>query len=152
MFADLPREQVRLLAFSSARVDLEEGQTLFREGTDAGSGYVLSSGGVELSHGTGSSREVVATCEPGSLIGEIALFVPVSRPATATAILTSQLLEIDRTLILRMLHEYPHLALRLRTKLAERLTATMAELGQVQKALAGLELPRRKPPVGEPRG
>jgi len=149
LFADLPREQVRLLAFSSARVDLEEGQTLFREGTKAGSGYVLSSGGVELSHGKGTEREVLATCEPGSLIGEIALFVAIRRPATATALLNSQLLEIDRTLILRMLEEYPHLALRLRTKLAERLTATMAELGRVQKALSGLELPRRKPGGGQ---
>ena len=74
-------------------------------------------------------------CETGSLIGELALFIETQRPATATAVVASQVLEIDRKLITRMLQEYPHLALRLRAKLSERLTATMSELSRVRGSL-----------------
>ena len=72
---------------------------------------------------------------PARLIGEIALFVETRRPATATAMMASEVLEVDRKLIIRMLNEYPHVALRLRATLAERLTATVAELGKVREAL-----------------
>ena len=135
LFADLPVEQLRLVAFSSVRVDLEADQVLFREGAPAGTGYVVSSGNVELTRGEGGAKRSVAVCETGSLIGELALFIEIQRPATATAAVASQLLEIDRKLITRMLQEYPHLALRLRAKLAERLTATMSELSQVRHSL-----------------
>ena len=56
----------------------------------------------------------------------------------------SQVIEIDRKLILRMLGEYPHLAIRMRAILADRLTATVFDLGKVRQALARIErLPRR---------
>ncbi len=135
LFADLPVEQLRLVAFSSVRVDLEAKQVLFREGAQASTGYVVSNGGVELTRGDGGRKKSVVRCEAGSLIGELALFIETQRPATAIAVVASQLLEIDRKLITRMLHEYPHLALGLRTKLAERLTATMSELSQVRRLL-----------------
>src|SRR6185503_9936197 len=38
LFADLPTEQIRLLAFSAIRLDLEPDQVLFREGSRANSG------------------------------------------------------------------------------------------------------------------
>jgi hypothetical protein len=44
-------------------------------------------------------------------------------------------MEINRALVTRMLNEYPHVALRLRAALAERLTATVTELGKVRQAL-----------------
>jgi hypothetical protein len=44
-------------------------------------------------------------------------------------------MEINRALMTRMLNEYPHVALRLRAALTERLTATVSELGRVKQAL-----------------
>ena len=43
LFADLPTEQMRLLAFSAVRLDLAQDQVLFREGAKASSGFVVSS-------------------------------------------------------------------------------------------------------------
>jgi CRP-like cAMP-binding protein len=137
----LPTEQLRLVAFSAVRLELLAGQVLFRAGDRAMSGYVVSSGALELSVRDGERTDVVATCEAGSLIGEIALFVENKRPATATAKLPSQVLEIDRKLITRMLNEYPHIAVSLRTTLADRLSATVSELGKVRDALQRIERP-----------
>lgn len=133
LFSDLPTEQIRLLAFSAIRLDLAADQVLFREGARANSGYVVSSGGLRLT--VGPRRKPVANCEVGSLIGELALLIEMKRPATATAIVASQVLELDRKLILRMLSEFPQVAVKWREQMSDRLVATMSDLGRVRSAL-----------------
>jgi CRP-like cAMP-binding protein len=135
LFTELTTEQLRLLAFSAVRLELSPGQVLFRENAVAQSGYVVAFGGIELAVGDGTGKRVLTTCEAGSLIGEMALFIETIRPATATAIVSSEVLEIDRKLVRRMLNEYPHVALRLRATLVDRLQATVGELGKVRDAL-----------------
>ncbi len=56
LFGELPTEQLRLLAFSAVRLDLAAGHVLFREGAKATSGYVVSSGGLELALGEGKKK------------------------------------------------------------------------------------------------
>ena len=141
LFSELNSEQVRLLAFSAVHRELRVDEVLFREGDDAQSGFVVVSGEIAMSHGEGRRKKVLATCEPGSLIGEVALLIPTKRPATAIANRLSDVMEINRTLITRMLNEYPHVALRMRSALSERLTATVAELGKVQQALRKIDRP-----------
>jgi len=140
LFSELSTEQLRLLAFSAVRLELSPGQVLFREGATAGSGYVVAFGGIEMSIGQAGKRKVLLTCEQGSLIGELALFIETKRPATATAVVSSEVLDIDRKLVTRMLNEYPHVALRLRRTLASRLTATIGELGKIRRALDMIEV------------
>ncbi|MEO8668846.1 MAG: hypothetical protein ABI399_10035, partial [Bauldia sp.] len=53
----------------------------------------------------------------------------------ATALRRTEVLEINRGQVVRMLGEYPHVALRLRATLAQRLNATMSELGKVRTEL-----------------
>jgi len=139
LFSELGNEHLRLLAFSAVRTELLVDQMLFREGSPATSGYVLASGELELSTGQGRHREVLRSCGPGSLIGEIALFVETRRPATATAVRHTEVLEISRAMVTRMLNEYPHVALRLRATLAERLRATVGELNRVRQALSRID-------------
>ncbi len=133
LFSDLPTEQMRLLAFSAVRLELAADQVLFREGARANSGYVVASGGIKLT--VGAQRKVVATCEVGALIGELALIIETKRPATATATVTSQVMELDRKLILRMLSEYPQVAVKWREAMSERLLATVSDLGRVRATL-----------------
>jgi CRP-like cAMP-binding protein len=139
LFSELGTEHLRLLAFSAVRTELLADQMLFREGSPAGSGFVIAGGELELSIGQGRNRKVVGKCEPGSLVGEIALFVETRRPATATALKHTELLEINRGQVVRMLNEYPHVALRLRATLSERLKVTVGELSRVRQALARID-------------
>jgi CRP-like cAMP-binding protein len=135
LFSELNAEQLRLLAFSAVHREIRADEVLFKEGDDAQSGFIVASGEVVLSRGEGKDRKVLATCEAGTLIGEIALFINTTRPATGTAGRLTDVMEINRALVTRMLNEYPHVALRLRAALAERLTATVTELGKVKRAL-----------------
>jgi CRP-like cAMP-binding protein len=136
IFADLPTEQLRLIAFSAVRLELGGGQVLFREGTKGASGFVVLDGSIQLSAGDGRKRKTHAVAEAGSLIGEVALFIETRRPATATALKPSRVLEIERKVILRMLNEYPAVAERMWATLAERLAATAAELAKVRTLLS----------------
>ncbi len=143
LFSDLPTEQMRLLAFSAVRLELAADQVLFREGARANSGFVVVSGGLRLT--VGPKRRQVADCEAGALIGELALLIETKRPATATAMVTSQVLELDRKLILRMLSEYPQVAVKWRETMSERLLATVSDLGRVRAALKDIKpLPVRR--------
>jgi len=135
LFSELNAEQVRLLAFSAVHREFRVDEALFREGEEAPSGFVVTSGEVVMSRGEGKQKKILATCEPGCLIGEIALFINTKRPATAIATRLSDVMEINRSQVVRMLNEYPHVALRLRAALTERLGATMTELGRVKLAL-----------------
>ncbi len=139
LFSELGNEHLRLLAFSAVRTELLVDQMLFREGSPATSGFVVATGELELSTGQGRNREALMRCEPGSLVGEIALFVETRRPATATAVKHSEVLEINRAMVVRMLNEYPHVALRLRATLAERLKVTVGELNRVRQALGRID-------------
>jgi len=99
----------------------------------------VSSGRVDLTTEYDGEEQAPTTCEAGTLIGEIALFVETTRPATATAAVASQIIEIDRKLVMRMLNEYPQAAIRMRATLAQRLTATVFDLGKVRQALARID-------------
>ena len=138
LFAGLETEQLRLLAFSAGHLELAPGQVLFREGATADSAYIVAFGGVEISVMQGQKRQVLTSCEAGSLIGETALFIETRRPVTATAIASCELIEIDRKLMTRMLNEYPHVAVKIRSKLAGRLAATVSELDKIQDSLGGI--------------
>jgi CRP-like cAMP-binding protein len=149
LFADLPTEQLRLIAFSAVRLELVAGQVLFRAGAKAPCGFVVSSGKIEMTVGETPKIEVVATAEAGTLIGEVALFIETRRPATATALVPSQVIEIDRKLITRMLSEYPQIAVRMRSLLTNRLSATIFDLSKVRQTLARID--RMAPPPPPPR-
>lgn len=142
IFGELNAEQLRLLAFSAAHRELDADERLFSEGDDALAGYVVVSGEIVISRGKGNDKTILATCEPGCLIGEIALFIKTKRPAAATAIRLTDVIEINRVLMMRMLNEYPYVALRLTATLSEGLLATVSELGSVRSALDRIDWAR----------
>ena len=111
-------EALRVLAISSEQQQFARGSILFRAGDEADAGYVVQDGSFRIHVEDGSDREIIA--ERGTLIGELALIVPMSRPATAIALEYSTLIRIPRTLFQRVLDSDPAAARRLRDELANR--------------------------------
>ncbi|MCW5696942.1 MAG: cyclic nucleotide-binding domain-containing protein [Bauldia sp.] len=135
LFDDLAGDQLRLLAFSANRRDLVNGEILFREGEEAGGGYVVVFGTIELSTGAGEARRMLERAGPGCLIGELPLFIATRRRSTATAAGVATVLDISRPAMRRMLEEYPRVASSLHKRLAERVNTTIGELRRVQAML-----------------
>lgn len=141
LFAGLPTEALRLIAFSGEGRDFADGSILFREGDSAESGFVVMSGTVELIRERIKAKTVLATLGPGDLIGELALIVPTNRPNKAQAAGPVRCHMIRRATFRRILEEFPDYAARLRAEMAARLTGLAPEIGSAARSFARVDKP-----------
>ncbi|MBN8977918.1 MAG: cyclic nucleotide-binding domain-containing protein [Xanthobacteraceae bacterium] len=117
---------IRVLAIGSEQQEFASGSVLFRAGDASDCGYVVQRGSFHLGFPGGSKDDIVAG--PGALIGELALIVPMTRPATATAREYASVIRITRTLFQRVLDSEPDGARRLRDEFAHRTSQAASDL------------------------
>ncbi|MCU0885475.1 MAG: cyclic nucleotide-binding domain-containing protein [Beijerinckiaceae bacterium] len=127
----LPREGLRLLAFAAETRFLRTGDVLFRKGDLADGAYLVITGSIALDpRDDGSPADQIAT--PGFLLGETALFAEVGRPATAVARETTTVMKIARSVMNRVLGEFPETAAVLHRAISERVMALSDDLARVR--------------------
>lgn len=117
---------IRVLAIGSEQQEFASGSVLFRAGDASDCGYVVQRGSFHLNFPGGSRDDIVAG--PGALIGELALILPMERPATATAREYASVIRITRTLFQRVLDSEPDGARRLRDEFALRTSQAASDL------------------------
>ena len=127
-FSDFNEDQLRMVAFGSEKMKLPEGEILYNDGDDAFDGVVLLSGEIEVTRPKPDGSIYSNTMQPGSLLGEISLLTPNHRIGTATVIQNSEILIVHRETVLRVLNEYPDLAVRLFKKISTSVTQFDTEL------------------------
>jgi CRP-like cAMP-binding protein len=129
----LGREALRILAIGSESRYVHEGVTLFGQGEDADSAYVVQEGSFDLV----DNGEATSVVGPGALIGELALVTAMKRPASAVAREPSSVVRITRQLFMKMLESDPTAATRMRDALAARVNQTAGEFSRVRAILSG---------------
>lgn len=130
----LGKPALRILAIGAESRRLQSGAVLFYAGDPADGGYVVQDGSILLEPANpGDGGEIVAG--PGALLGELALLTDTVRPASATAIETSVVIRISRSLFLKMLEGYPAAAKRLRDTFAGQVDDFSRELESVRAAM-----------------
>ena len=127
------------------------GTTIFREGEPGDRLFVIATGKIKLGQTSSDGRDnLLAVLGPGEMFGELSLFDPGPRTATATAVADAEVLELGHDQIVTWLEEHPGAARHLLGALARRLRRTNEALGdlvfsdvpgRVAKAL--LDLSRR---------
>ena len=147
LFATLDDEAFRLLTDELTEVDLSRGASVFREGDQGDQLYFIVSGKVKLGRTSPDGREsLLAILGPGELFGEMALFDPSPRTATATAVSETRLAGLNESLN-ALLRTRPEVSAQLLQALARRLRRTNDSLsdlvfsdvpGRVAKALLDL--------------
>jgi len=130
---------------------MERGDVLFNEGDQGDKLYVIVEGKIKLGRTSSDGREnLLAILGPGEMFGELSLFDPGPRTATATAIAETQILGLSNEQLQQFITSRPYVAGTLLAALARRLRRTnesLADLvftdvpGRVAKAL--LDLSRR---------
>lgn len=148
LFAGIDEQAARALLDSMSRVDLPRGQVLFHEGEPGDRLYLIASGKLKLGRRSADGREnLLAVLGPGEMFGELSLFSPGPRTASATAVADAELLELSHEELVVWLERYPAVAKHLLEALAQRLRRTneaLADLvfsdvpGRVAKALLDL--------------
>ncbi len=106
-FNKMTPEQLRLLIFGAERQEFASGEIIFKEGELAESAYVVLSGTVNLYRQNNNSGQPIDIINRNALINELALVTEINRPFTAIAQSNSKVLEIKRTVFLRLIKEFP---------------------------------------------
>jgi CRP-like cAMP-binding protein len=115
---------LRMLAIGSEQRHLSRGDRLFHAGDDADAGFIVLSGAFRIEDGTGG--EILAGA--GSLIGELALIMPMRRPASAVAMEECLVIRIARSLFQRVLESDAAAARRLRDEFASRTSQIASDI------------------------
>jgi len=127
---------------------LERGDILFHEGDRGDRLYVIGEGKIKLGLTSNDGREnLLAILGPGEMFGELSLFDPGARTATATAVAETQLIALGHEDLDSFLSGRPAVATTMLAALARRLRRTNETLsdlvftdvpGRVAKALLDL--------------
>src|SRR5262249_1903800 len=97
---------------------------VFRQGEPGGSLYIIEDGEVEIAHGDGKDRIVLANLFPGQFFGELSLLDGAPRSATATAKCDTRLLALSREDFVEFLVAHPHAGVKIMAETAERMRLT----------------------------
>ncbi len=148
MFAGLDRESSSTLVERMKTHEVVRGQVLFHEGEPGDRLYVVRSGKIKLGRRSNDGREnLLAVLGPGEMFGELSLFDPGPRTATASVVADGAVLELAHADLVTWLQLNPGVAQHLLQALARRLRRTneaLADLvfsdvpGRVAKALLDL--------------
>ncbi|EOR72758.1 Crp/Fnr family transcriptional regulator [Thermobifida fusca] len=148
LFEALDEEGAAALRSSITEVRLGRGQTLFSEGDEGDRLYVMLSGKVKLTRKSADGREnLLAVLGPGEMLGELSLFDPGPRTASAVAVTDAVLAGLGHDDLRPFIMRQPEVAVHLLKALATRLRRTndvVADLvftdvpGRVAKALLDL--------------
>lgn len=128
-------EQLRLLAFGAPKRTLVTGEELYQQGTITDGGFVVVSGRIDLVVIMGEKQIILGKYGPGSLIGEMALITKTTRVTSAFAHTDTQLIRLSRTIFLRVLEEFPDLAVRLHDKISDSVNDITEKMDEVRKKL-----------------
>lgn len=148
LFAALDEEAAEALHANMVRSELSRGEVLFHEGDPGDRLYVIVEGKLKLGRTSGDGREnLLAILGPGEMFGELSLFDPGPRNATATAVSDAVLIGLGSEDLVSWLTGRPDVSRQLLRALARRLRRTnenLADLvfsdvpGRVAKALLDL--------------
>ena len=103
-----------MLGRAAMDVTLSDGEPLFEQGDEGDTLYAVTEGAIELSVLSREGRKLsLDILRPGDMFGEIALFDPSHRTASAVAIGETHLLSVRNADLLRELSDAPELAVDL---------------------------------------
>jgi CRP-like cAMP-binding protein len=157
LFQGVAEEAAEALAGSLSYSDYTRGEAVFTEGEQGDTLFIVLSGKVKIGRRAADGREnMLSVMGPSDMFGELSLFDPGPRTATATVVTEARLASLAHTSLRPWISDRPEIAEQLLRVLARRLRRTndaLADLiftdvpGRVAKAL--LELASR---FGTPEG
>ena len=132
MFRDIDPARLKLLAFTSERVQFSPGQRFFTQGDTSDSAFVILEGRAEVSLDRGGAEVTLAELGTNAFVGEMGILSDRPRSATVTATEPTTALRIDKRVFLELLTQFPQMSISVMREIAERLERTNAQLADAQ--------------------
>ncbi len=136
-FSEIEPAKLKLLAFMSERVGFDAGKTVCRQGDAADAAYLIIDGQADIVLEGPAGPITVATLGANDIVGEMGILGDVPRNATVRAKTRLVCLRIAKDPFMRMIREFPTMAISIMRELAQRLDANnqqlRAALSEVQR-------------------
>lgn len=136
LFANIDPAKLKLMCFASERLTFRQGQSLFDQGDQADSAYIIIAGTADVIVNS-DKPSVVAKVGKNDIVGEIAILCDVPRTATVTATSELTVLKVTKDLFFRMVTDFPEMGVEVMRVLAHRLENTTADLMKARAAARG---------------
>ena len=127
-FAEIEPAKLKLIAFMSQRVAYDPGKTVCRQGDPADAAYLIIEGEADILLETPTGPITVATLGSNDTVGEMGILGDVPRNATVQAKTRLVALRIAKAPFMRMVREFPTMAVSIMRELAQRLDANNKQL------------------------
>jgi CRP/FNR family transcriptional regulator, cyclic AMP receptor protein len=125
IFQGVDPDTADALAKEMETIEVRKGEIVFSEGEPGDSLYIVISGKIKLGRRAGDGRQnLIAVMGPSDMVGELSLFDPGPRTATATAVVDTRLARLRKQGLRPWLTNRPEIAEQLLRVLARRLRRT----------------------------
>jgi CRP/FNR family cyclic AMP-dependent transcriptional regulator len=128
IFSKVEPAKLKLLAFTSERMNFAAGQELFHQGDQGDAMYVILGGVADVLIDSAAGQIAVAELKKNGFVGEIAILCDVPRTATIKARESLSTLKISKDMFYRLVAEFPQMAVEVMRELAHRLEDTNQKL------------------------
>ena len=141
IFSKIEQAKLKLLAFTSERVNFAVGQEVCHQGDQGDTMYVILDGTADVLIDTEGGQISVAEMKRNSFFGEIAILCDVPRTATIKAKEPLATLKITKDMFYRLVAEFPQMAVEIMRELAHRLEDTNEKLRAANEKLRAATKP-----------
>lgn len=124
IFRGLDPRRLKLIAFTSQRLTVCCGDSIFRQGDESDSAYVILEGEADVVLDTTAGPLVVSHLRRHDLVGEMGVITGAPRSASVIARTPLTVLRLPKEHFLGLLREFSQLSVAVMTDLARRLEAT----------------------------
>jgi CRP/FNR family transcriptional regulator, cyclic AMP receptor protein len=139
LFAKIDPAKLKLLAFTSERLQYLSGDELFHQGDDGDAAYVILEGEADILVDTPEGSMKVARLGKNDIIGEIAVLCDVPRTATVVAQSALETLRVSKDGFFHLVTQFPQVAVEVMSELASRLNSTTQALTAARAKLDELD-------------
>ena len=126
-FRGLPPDVVSAVAAKLHCVRYKHGEVVIVEGSVGNSLYVIESGQVKVSNGSGPDEKIICYLGPGDIFGEMALLLNQRRAASVTVVSDADFWELRKADFFEVLKEYPSLVVHLSREFARRMVWALSK-------------------------
>jgi CRP-like cAMP-binding protein len=134
MFRDIDPARLKLLAFTSERVNFAEGQKFFQQGDAADAAYVVLQGKADVTIDSPGGDIKVAELGQNAIVGEMGILSDSPRSATIVAAAPTTALRIDKRVFLELLTQFPQMSIAVVRELASRLEKMNTQLARQSRS------------------
>ena len=128
MFRNVDPKRLRVFAFMGETLTFRAGERLFEKGDDGDAAYIVIDGSVDVLVPVDTGEAVVAVLGAREIFGEMAVVCDQPRSTAIAAKTDVTVLRLDRSAFMKLLREFPDIALEMIKLLAGRLQATTSDL------------------------